>query len=265
MLFESDEGKRLGLVRLVKISQSDPRIGEIVRLQRKLDRTKGRPFFYGWRILREYSHRELADADLLVLQVRSTFEPAGEECGTTYDDSAACAICGADAPQTSDLRLNIARIPQTRSITRTMAGEIVIASSLAKRLIRTGVLRSCFRSLRNHKDDTVSKAWSQLLVPEASIEIAPATRFGIELFATAAESKEYQCPLGDVLGLARLSEAYVVRGSYHGEHLTASAQFVGVRRGLLRPERLLFISAKVWEVLDRQKIRGIGVEVAHLV
>jgi hypothetical protein len=267
-LFGKNEGKRLadGLVRLVRIAPSDPRVPEIVRLQRKLDREKGEPFFFSARVLRDYSPDELATAPLFCLNVSATFEPAGEECGTTYDDTAACSICGADAPQTSDLRLELAKIPRTRTLARTIANEVVIAGSMATQLRQVGAPKSCFQPVRTCSSDAKSKDWCQLLVPEPTVEVAPNTRFGDELFATAAESREHECPLGHVKGLTRLSEVYVQRESYHGEHLAASVQFVGVRRGLLRPERLLFCSPKLAAILGKvPRGGGFGIEPVHFV
>jgi len=88
MLFGPHEGRPLEIVRLVRVPATDSRVSEIARLQRELKRTKGKPFFYGWDVLRKYSRRELTDAELLLLEVTSGFEPAGEECGTIQFDGA---------------------------------------------------------------------------------------------------------------------------------------------------------------------------------
>jgi hypothetical protein len=266
-LFAKNEGKRLagGRVRLVQIAPSDARVPEIARLQRKLDHEKGEPFFFSARVLRDYTPAELARASLFCLTVSTTFEPAGEACGTTYDDTEACSICGADAPQTSDLRLDLTTIPRTRPLARTIANEIVVASTMAVKLRRAGAAKSCFKPVRNCASDATSKDWLQLLA-RPTVEVAARTRFGNELFATVAESTEYECPLGHVRGLTRLSEVYVQRETYRGEHLTASIQFVGVRRGVLRPQRLVFLSPKLAAILGKvAKSGGFGMEPVHLV
>ena len=265
LLFSPHEGKPLGLVRLVHVPATDSRVGEIARLQIELSRTQGRPFFYGWDIRRQYSRRELVEAELFRFQVTSAFEPTGEQCGTLYNDSASCAICGADAPQLSDLRLNLSRIPRVRSVSRTIGGEVVILNSLAELLMRHGVSPAHFRPVRDHENDKVSNAWSQLSIPDARLDVGVGTLCGNELFAAEEESKTYRCSFGHVLGLAVLSEVQAARASYGGEDFAASNQFVGVRRGLLRPERLLFISPRIWQILDQEQPRGVRIEVAHLV
>jgi hypothetical protein len=89
LLFAKHEGKRIGTsVRKVELETNDPKFAEAGRLQTELRQTKGKPFFYGWHIRRYYSEAEYQAADLFHLSTSSTFEPAGEECGTKYDETA---------------------------------------------------------------------------------------------------------------------------------------------------------------------------------
>jgi hypothetical protein len=67
-----------------------------------------------------------------------------------------------------------------------------------------------------------------------------------------------------LLGLARLSEVWISRSSYTGSDIIASSQFVGTRRGLLRPERFLLISPKIQKIFEKQNVKGCKIEVAHL-
>jgi hypothetical protein len=83
MLLRPDEGRSLmGLVRQVFLPMDDPRLIRIGELDRQL----GSALFSSWKISRRYSARELAAAKLLHLDVSAIFEPAGEECGTKYDN-----------------------------------------------------------------------------------------------------------------------------------------------------------------------------------
>ena len=100
MLFGEREGKRLGdFVRKVELQTTDPRYKRVGELQLELKHSVGKPFFYGWSLTYKYGAREIKAASLLRLKITSTFEPAGEECGTKYDESMACPHCGAGAEQ----------------------------------------------------------------------------------------------------------------------------------------------------------------------
>lgn len=36
------------------------------------------------------------DADLFLIKIKKSFEPAGEECGTLFNEEVACEKCGAN-------------------------------------------------------------------------------------------------------------------------------------------------------------------------
>jgi hypothetical protein len=64
--------------------------------------------------------------------------------------------------------------------------------------------------------------------------------------------------------LNRLSELSVA-GSLRDADLAATTQFVGVRRGLLRPEPMLVGSQRFRELVQQAPLNGFVVEVAHVV
>jgi hypothetical protein len=94
----------------------------------------GRSVLYSWRIRRQYETQELELGTWFVVDCRQ-FEPTGEACGTTYDDASACAWCGTDAKQSSDLILDISRLPRGVHVARTIGNEWVISSSLSHALV----------------------------------------------------------------------------------------------------------------------------------
>jgi hypothetical protein len=264
-LFRPDEGKVLGgWIRQVEISTSDPRFLDVGRLQAELTRTVGKPFFYGWNIRRRYSRQELADATLLKLWFTSTFEPAGEECHTQYDDEVACAFCGSGGRQVSDLHVALGRIPKEKDVSRTIADEIVVSARMSEVLLRNGVGADALGAVRNSSGSTVSGDWQQLIVPQPTLNVVPPTRAGGSLFDDP-DSIEHKCPVGHLMGLNLLSELHVDRRTYDGAPLVALTQFVGVRRGLLRPRRILCVSQELWRAIERERIKGIQVEVVYLV
>ena len=127
-----------GIAREYTVATSDPRFLEIGRVERDF-RSKGRAFFTGWEIRRRYSERELARAELLRLIITLTFEPAGEECGTVYDDSQACPHCGAGGRQKSPLRLDAKRIPRHADISKTIAEEVIVSHVFRDLIDRHGM------------------------------------------------------------------------------------------------------------------------------
>ena len=145
-------GTALGSVRKVELALDDPMVARIGSLQRQYN-AEGKAFFHGWMIYRRYSRRELDEAQLLHVWPKKTFEPAGEECGTVYDDAEACDhvfaqtpeteicghwipssidACGAGARQVTPLFLDGRRIPRNVDFARTIAGEIVVSARVVQ-------------------------------------------------------------------------------------------------------------------------------------
>jgi hypothetical protein len=78
------------------------------------------------------------------------------------------------------------------------------------------------------------------------------------------EKGECRCPLGDLIGLNLLSEVSIRSTSRGDADIICSRQFVGTRRGLLRPERIIFVSPKIRRLIESEKLKGIEIEIAHL-
>ena len=265
-LFRPDEGKKLGsgIVRLVKLDGNDPRLPKIGHLQKNLRQEQNRSFFYGWEIIRKYSKRELEAAALFQLKVTSTFEPAGEECGTIYDESTACPRCGAGAKQTTPLFLPEKRIPKNKDVCRTIAGEIVVSRRFAELFARHGITGAELLPVRSKGPSSAeSKEWFQLAVQAPEAEISAPTRVGIDPFDDD-DKGECRCPLGDLIGLNLLSEITITSASRGSADIIRTRQFIGTRRGLLRPEQLILISPKLAKLIESEKLKGCGIEVAHL-
>ncbi len=153
-IFPVSEGKSLGDgVRKVVLPTSDPRFGKVSELQR-FWRTQRSFFFAGWNYHRKYSRQELDSAECFQLNTSAIFEPAGEDCGTVYDDSCACPhvfvdqesviqgrrfrtlrTCGVGARQISNLFLDLRKVPRNKDIARTIAREWIISQRLAELLV----------------------------------------------------------------------------------------------------------------------------------
>jgi hypothetical protein len=266
-LLRPDEGKKLGPgdIRLVRIDSNDPRLPKIGDLQQRLRREQDRSFFHGWDIIRTYRKQELDAAVLFHLKVTSVFEPAGEERGTGYDESKACSRCGAGAKQTTPLFLDVKRIPKGKDIGSTIAGEIVVSRRTAELFVRHGITGAELLPIRSNPSSSAeSQDWFQLSVARAHAEIIAPTRVGINPF-NDDEKAECRCSLGDLIGLNLLSEVSIKSDSRGDADIICSRQFIGVRRGLLRPERVILVSPKVRRLIESEKLKGVKFEIAHLV
>lgn len=266
LLFSEDEGTRLGdSVRKVNLQTNDPRFGEIGRLQAKLRLTKGVPFFYGWNLRRKYTKSEFSKAGAFHLSFSSTFEPAGEECGTKYDETVACSRCGAGAKQIGPLFLDGKRIPKSKDFARTIAGENIVSRRVVETFGKAGVSGVSFHPVRMKAATSLEPGeWSQLVIQSAEAEIVAPTRAGIDPFDDESGS-ECHCPSGELIGLNLLSEISVSADSRGELDVVTSRQFIGARRGPLRPERIVLISPKVRRLIYSEKFSGCRIEIAHLI
>jgi len=268
-LFGPNEGKRLGevaaTVRKIKLSAGDPRLHRVGELNSAIQKDHNDFFFHGWDIQRTYLMDELQKAEVFLLCRVPTFEPAGEECGTKYDESRACNHCGAGAQQTTPLFLDWKRIPKSKDIARTIGGEIVVSLRLVKCFEQHSITGVQFQPIRHRPASSAAcRDWFQLVVESSDAEVNPQTRTGINPF-DEDKAGDYRCPMGDLIGLARLSEVWISRSSSDGSDIITSHQFVGVRRGLLRPERFLLVSPKLRRAIEGERLRGCRFEVAYLV
>jgi hypothetical protein len=274
-LFEPGEGEKLGwtkqfgdkfvTVRKIELSADDPKFKQVGELNALIQKDRHDFFFAGWNINRRYTPSDIAQAKLFLLCRLATFEPAGEECGTQYDESLACPGCKSGAKQVSPLFLDWKRIPKNKDIARTIAGEIVVSKRMVELFERHSITGAKFGPVCHRPATSAeSKDWFQLLVKSCDAEVVAPTKMGVNPFDEDTAG-EYRCSHGDLIGLARLSEVSISHSSYNGSDIVASRQFAGTRRGLLRPERFLLVSPKLQQVIKEEKLTGCEFEVAHLV
>jgi hypothetical protein len=113
ILFKSAEGKSVGTsIKIIELSKKDPRYHQILLIAKQVQDKHDRSFFFGWKIKRKYSQEEYNSANLFHLKIKTSFEPAGEECGTLYDETETCKICGVNRKQINRLHLKFSSIPK---------------------------------------------------------------------------------------------------------------------------------------------------------
>jgi hypothetical protein len=254
-----------GSVRKVDVPPSDPlfaRIGEIDRAFR----AKGSAFFTAWIPHRRYAAAELEAAEALQVTIKRLVEPAGEECGTVYDQTEVCQFCGMGERQVSDLILSAKALtkPKVLAIAKTLAGEIVVSSTFADVFQANGLAGAVFRPVRPKRDPSSAvPGWHQLCITSRPVTIMPPTRAGNGPFDDDREGR-YRCPLSHTIGLNLLSELFISRADFDGADIAWTKQGVGVRRGLLRPERCLVVSPRFWRLATTHGLKGMGYEIAYV-
>ena len=277
LLLKPGEGKRNASNTIIHITKDDPKFEQIRGLNDQI-REKNNDFFFLYSsIRREYRKKELDTTTLLHMTIKATFEPAGEEYGTVYDETTACEICGVNRKQISSLTLKKGSIPK-KDIARTIAGEVVVSEKFAiafKQRSLKGV------ELEPVVFDKGTSSYYQLIV-SSELELTGDTVAGVNLFdfSEGSASREftvsgvypvklerevYKCPKGHTIGLNLLSEPYVLSSQSIREYdFFAIKQNIGVKRGMLRPEPLYLCSQEFRKMVEEEKLSGFGFEIAHI-
>jgi hypothetical protein len=192
----SNDGEVLGpITRKIKCQANDELYQRLGKLTRDLKARK-ELLLSSWNVVRRYTSAELAAATCFHLIITATFEPAGEECDTEFDESAACPHCGSGAKQTSDLRLDLRKAPRNKDIARTIADEWIVSQRLAERIVDAGLsgfdLRPVHHKAR-YEDDPLDLAKipaGQALIRRAEEAGAPPVSGKFYVWLNRAENRQ---------------------------------------------------------------------------
>ena len=277
MLFKANEGRNLGTsVKVVELSMKDPRYNQVPIIAEEVKKKYNKGFFFSWQIKRKYTREELDKATFLRLKIKAVFEPTGEECGTLYDETTACEICGANRKQLSSLKLRKSTIPK-KDIAKTIGGEIVVSEKFV-RAVNQRNLKGLVLSPISFEKGTSN--YHQLMANN-EVELSLHTIAGVDPwdfsegseggvydvsgYQIKFEKEIYKCPKGHTIGLNILSETYVLDSQSMREYdFFASKQKVGVKRGLLRPKPIFFCSAVFRKMVEEENLRGFEFEIANI-
>lgn len=259
-LLPANKAKDNGSVYVLYISKTDPLYQKIGDIDNNLRIKKGDFLFGFWCIHRSYTKSELANAALFHVKIQTAFEPTGEECGTLYDETSACPICGAHKEQISQLCLKRGSIPKKKDIARTIAGEVVVSENFVSKSTKWGIRGIQLLS-------TSVESYYQLAC-NVKMELSTKTITGINPFdlSTQQANRIYKCPNGDTIGLNLLSEVYVLNHPFINKlDFFASKQYIGSAIGVLQPEPVYLCSPKFRKMVLDEKLKGFEFEIAHIV
>lgn len=273
LLFKAEEGRNIGIsVRVVEISKEDPRYNKIFIIDEELKLKYDKSFYFSWHIKRKYNQKELSTASLLHMKIKTVFEPTGEECGTMYDETVACSLCGANRQQLTPLILKKGKIPK-KDIAKTIGGEVIVSEKFVN-AVKRRELKGLFFSSTNIEGYLQLVVGEDLVLSKNTItgdnpfEKTTGSKGGsynISGYTIVVDEEVYVCPKGDTIGLNLLSEPCVLNSQSIGVYdLFASQQKIGVKRGLLRPESIYLCSQAFRNMIEEEKLTGFEFEVAHI-
>lgn len=252
-------GKDLGPVTIIKIEKDSSEYQSISEINKKVKDNASESFFYGWGIKRYYSKEELANATLLHIFFDIIFEPTGEQCGTFYDETTECEICGSHRKQIGKLKLKKGKIPK-KDIAQTIGGEVVVSEKFVNCISQ--------RNLQGFQFNLTNIEKYYQLNTNIEIELSHLTLAGIKPFDLSGncDGEVYKCPKGHTIGLNLISEVFVKNNDLISENdFFKSKQLIGVKRGMLRPQPVYLCSKEFRNMVKEEKLTGFSFEVAHIV
>jgi hypothetical protein len=263
-IFLPHEGRRIGDdkdTRVVRITRDDPRFERISQLEKKWN-DAGRAFSFGAGVARTYTAADLKAAELFDAFFYGRFDPPGEECGTEYDETKACPVCGAGAPLVGPLRAARKALGRNMDFASSYAGETAISARAAEVFRKEKIMGPVLKPLfHGQKATEPSTDWFQLDVSHADADIVPPT--WISSLPYDWDKNEYGCLRGDTLGLRHHSEFTIRMNTNSKFDLFQTRQFLGRRAGMLRPERRFLASPRFRDAVLSYGLKGCRFEVAH--
>jgi len=263
LLLKPGEGRNNGSNVVVYIPRDDPKFDKVRELTRFVRNKYNDYFFLFYNIQRKYTKKELAEANLFSIVIKTTFEPAAEECGTKYDETVACEICGANRRQIGPLILQKSSIPK-KDIARTIAGEIVVSKTF-KEVCESYKLKGLSFEQVYSRNKPID--FFQINSGSPKLAMTDKTVAGVDPFdlSESCEGEVYKCPKGHTIGLNLLSELYISSIPQIADFdFFETKQKIGVKRGLLRPEPLYLCSQEFRKMVLAERLKGFDFEIAHI-
>lgn len=131
-LFSKSEISCLWNQVFVSLPSTDSRVA-LIREMEERNRREGQGIVGSISVDRTYNENELSQAELFQLISVARFEPSGKECGTIYEDTLTCGICGAGRLQVGPLRARPSSLPKWPcAFASSFSDEIVVSLKAAQ-------------------------------------------------------------------------------------------------------------------------------------
>lgn len=255
------------VTRQVVVDADDPLVEDIKRKLLASERW-GESLFCFVNMDFEYEKEELAAAALLQLSPTVLIRTCGERYGTEYDDTSACPKCGAGRVQRSPLVMDPRHLKKKKMdfLVTITADEWIVSTKLANLLRELAADDCTLEPIHDLRGDEMGD-WFQLKIHKVFGSAVPPTKFGLDYFHPEDPKAEYVCPQHHLSGLNVLSELYMKPqdGTFALPPLSISENRVGRKAGWIVPAPFLLITRALADALLANNVRGLGLDVAHIV
>lgn len=167
--------------------------------------------------------------------------------------------------QVAALVLDVGRIPKGKDFAKTIAlDEWVVSERTVKTFSENRVTGVEFLPVADCRKRARSSRWHQMKITGRAGVLNHRTRFGLDPFSTEAE-EYWRCPLGHSVEAHLFSEVYLNKESHDGSNIALAETRLGRKTNLVMPGPIVTISRRVFQILRAEHLKGLTVEVAHLV
>jgi hypothetical protein len=215
--------------------------------------------FYSVILRREYTARELRDAQLLSLA--GYYFDADDDIHETYDFSRGCDNCGYGWVQVRDMIVNLRKLPKNKDIVRTYGGDEWLVSHRLAELMRDEKITGCRLRPVHHKTSRLKDPpkWYQLIIDGSAGEAVSPTLFGDDPW-DLDEKGECKCAEHNVAGMNLLSQVHLSGDEWDGSDVAATTTLYGHRNCPHGPRPIHVISKRFYDLMKEHKIKGLKVE-----
>jgi len=209
-------------------------------LRQRLGATDIQLAYYSWSRKVEFAAGDLDVHRFFLWRPRACIEPPGHTCGTTFDDSNACARCGSGRARVGPLILKSA--PKRSQMAKTLVyDELIVSEQFALRLSSLGLKGFSLSEVVFRSRSSRISTWYSLDVETEPLRIGVGTEFGDDPirrrlgFGACRECRRLR-------GLNLISSVRVAPPAALLGDVWLSDAYEGLREGELYPSRLICVS-----------------------
>jgi hypothetical protein len=237
-----------GLLRQVTCSRGDETWNRLKSAYERALRFR-RTLFTSVSAQRSFEIEERAHAALYVLRPSRFIDASFEESGAEYDESTACAVCGSGGLAVPPIGLPAKYLGTREGILETLGGELVVSMAVKRALESEHIAGVTFDDVSPIGGGTHDVSWHRLRVTGATIDLSKRASASLVPFDTGWPD---QSSCGHIAGYSLMSQAWLcLQHEKQPAGFLQTMQYLGVRRGLLRPSRIVVAAPDVYSCFAR--------------